>query len=73
VFDTVLSSVGLFFSGKLFQDTALATRLLLAGALLGAVVTVGLGLFVPLWAAAVAGGLASGLVQPWLYRNIKYA
>lgn len=71
--DTALSSAKLFLQGKLFKDTALAIRLMLMGALGAAVVTVVVGLVLPVWAAAIAGGLVGGALQPWLYRNIKYA
>jgi len=73
MFETVMGSAKLFFQGKLFKDTALAIRLLLLGALVGAIVTIGVGLVLPVWAAAVAGGFVAGAIQPWLYRNIKYA
>lgn len=73
MFDTLITSAGLFFQGKLFQDTALAIRLLLTGAGAAAAVTVLVGMVAPLWAAAFAGGAVGGLLQPWLYRNIKYA
>lgn len=73
MFATALSSAKLFVQGKLFKDTGLAIRLLLTGALAGAVVTVGVGLVLPAWAAAIAGGLVAGALQPWLFRNIKYA
>jgi len=73
MFETMMGSTKLFFQGKLFKDTALAIRLLLLGALISAVVTVAAGFVLPLWAAAIAGGLVGGLVQPRLYRDIKYA
>jgi len=73
MFETVMGSAKLFLQGKLFKDTALAIRLLLLGALVGAIVTIGVGLVLPVWAAAVAGGFVAGAIQPWLYRNIKYA
>lgn len=73
MFETVMGSAKLFFQGKLFRDTGLAIRLLLLGALIGAVVTVAVGLVLPVWAASVAGGFVGGVAQPWLYRNIKYA
>jgi len=73
MFETALSSARLFVQGKLFTDTALAIRLMLMGALCGAVVTIAVGLVLPLWVATLAGGLVGGGLQPWLYRNIKYA
>ncbi|QCI79839.1 hypothetical protein E6W36_10965 [Hankyongella ginsenosidimutans] len=73
MFETVMGSAKLFFQGKLFRDTGLAIRLLLLGALIAAAVTVAVGLVLPVWAAGIAGGFVGGGVQPWLYRNIKYA
>ncbi|CAM4175769.1 hypothetical protein U4960_07195 [Altererythrobacter sp. H2] len=73
MFDMVFSSTKLFFQGKLFQDTALAIRLLVTGAAAATVATVLVGMVAPLWVAAIAGGLVGGLLQPYLYRNIKYA
>lgn len=73
MFETVLGSARLFFQGKLFKDTPQAMRLLLLGAMVSAVVTVAVALVLPVWAAGPAGGFAGGLLQPWLYRNIRYA
>ena len=73
MFDTLITSAKLFFQGKLFQNTALAIRLLVMGAAAAAAVTILVGMVAPLWAAALAGGVVGGLLQPWLYRNIKYA
>jgi hypothetical protein len=73
MFDTLITSTKLFFQGKLFQDTALAIRLLVMGMVAAAAVTFLVGMVAPLWGAATAGGVVGGLLQPWLYRNIKYA
>ena len=42
------------------------------GAGMGAIVIVVAGQFLPLWAAALAGGAVSGLVQPVLFKDLKY-
>ena len=44
MFDMVFSSTKLFFQGKLFQDTALAIRLLVTGAAAATVATVLVGM-----------------------------
>ena len=70
-----LNSAKLFFRGKLFQDNARAIRQLLLGVAVGVVVLVALALTagVPLWIASAAGGLVSGVLQPILFKNLKYA
>ena len=68
-----LNSAGLFFRGKLFQDNGKVIRQMLLGMAAGAAVIVLLALVVPLWAAAGGGGLVSGLLQPVLFRHLKYA
>lgn len=73
MFDAMMSSASLFFQGKLFKDNAKAMQLLALGAIVGAGLTVGVGLVAPNWVAAIAGGAVSGLLQPYLYKNIKYA
>ncbi|MCY4270591.1 MAG: hypothetical protein OXE80_10535 [Gammaproteobacteria bacterium] len=67
------SSIMLFFRGKLFQNPALVYRqlaigILIASACLLALAAAGL----PLWFCAIAGGFLGGLVQPWLFKDLKY-
>ncbi len=74
MFDMVKHSITLFFQGRLFQDPKMAMRQLFIGILIATVVVVVLGLAgLPLWLAAGLGGLAGGIAQPYLYRNLKYA
>ncbi len=70
---TAIDSAKLLFAGKLFRDNGKAMRQLALGSAVGAVVVIVLGLFLPLWLAAVLGGAASGLLQPHLFKDLKYA
>ncbi|MDJ0686728.1 MAG: hypothetical protein QNJ84_18750 [Alphaproteobacteria bacterium] len=71
--DMVMQSSKLFFAGKLFKDNKQVMQRLAIGAGLGAIVTVGVGYVAPIWAAAIAGGLVAGVLQPILFKDLKYA
>ncbi len=74
MFDMVLDLIKLFFRGKLFQDqkkvlvdiaiVASVTAAVFAGAAFAGI---------PQWAAGGLAGVVGGLLQPWLFRNLKYA
>lgn len=70
---TAIDSAKLLFAGKLFRDNAKVMRQIAIGAGCGAVVVVVVGLFAPMWVAAVAGGAVSGVLQPILFKDLKYA
>ena len=65
--------IRLFLTGKLFKDNRSVMRLLLVGAATGASVLVITSLLMPLWTASMIGGATTGLLQPYLFRNIKFA
>lgn len=71
--DMVMQSSKLFFAGKLFQDNKLAMRKLAIGAGAGAIVLILVAQVAPLWVAAIAGGAVSGALQPFLFKDLKYA
>jgi hypothetical protein len=71
--DIVWTGARLLFAGKLFKNNQAVMRLLLAGTAAGAAVLVVSSLLLPLWAASVIGGAATGLLQPYLFRDIKFA
>jgi len=71
--DMVLSSTRLLFAGKLFQDNRLVLRQLAIGVGVGVVATVAVGQLAPLWVATIVGGGLSGLLQPILFKKLKYA
>lgn len=70
---TAIDSAKLLIAGKLFRDNGKAMRQLALGSAVGALVVIVLGLVLPLWLAAVLGGAASGLLQPYLFKDLKYA
>jgi ABC-type nitrate/sulfonate/bicarbonate transport system permease component len=68
------NSVQLLLKGKLFREPGAALRQWLIGfaiSAVGIVVLVKLGL--PLGLAVVVVALAAGLLQPLLFKNLKYA
>lgn len=67
------TSITLFLRGKLFQDTGQVMRQIAMGVVTTAVVLVGLAVAgVPLWAAALVAGLLGGMMQPYLFKDLKY-
>ena len=71
--DMVMHSSKLLFAGKLFQDNKLVMRQLAIGAGVGAVVIVAAAQVMPIWAAAILGGGLAGVLQPILFKDLKYA
>jgi len=68
-----IDSAKLFLAGKLFKDNGKVMRQMLIGAGAGVVAGVIVGQFAPLWVAACAAGLVSGIIQPLLFKDLKYA
>lgn len=69
----ILDAVKLFFTGRLFADYKMVMTRAIATALLGALVTVGLGIVSKNWMlAATAGGAIGGGLLPFLFKNLKY-
>ncbi len=68
-----MNSAKLFFAGKLFKDNKTVMRQMLMGAILGIVAGVVVGMFAPVWVGAVVAGAVSGLAQPMLFKDLKYA
>jgi len=68
-----MSSVSLFLQGKLFAEAGKVYRQVAIGAAVTAIVMIVLALVgLPVWIAAVAGGLTGGGLQPYLFRDLKY-
>lgn len=68
------NSIILFFRGKLFADPTKAMTQLAIGILVTAAALVVLAkLGAPLWLAALIAALAGGLLQPVLFRNLRFA
>lgn len=73
MWDMAKSSITLFFQGKLFAEPAKVYRQMVIGALIAALIFVGL-VFVglpPVVAAAIAG-FVGGIVQPILFKDLRY-
>ena len=73
MFGMAMDSAKLFFAGKLFQDTSKVLKQLGIGVFLGAIIIVIAGQFLPIWISAAIGGLVSGVLQPILFKDLKYA
>lgn len=74
MWDMFFNSLKLFLKGKLFRDPMQVARQWLIGFVVAAVVLpllVKLG--VSLWLAVVVVAFGTGALQPWLFRNLKYA
>ena len=74
MWDMFSNSLRLFLKGKLFREPSAVFRQWLIGfalTLLAVVVLVKLS--VPLWIAVAMVALAAGVLQPYLFKNLKYA
>jgi hypothetical protein len=69
------SSMQMFLKGKLFRDNVKVFTQGAIGVLVAIALIILLGKFVhlPMWAAALIGGLASGALMPYLFKDLKYA
>lgn len=69
--DMVIHAVKLFLAGKLFRDNAAFFRQWGIGLAVAVLLIGGLALVNP-WLGMVGGGLASGALMPWLFKDLKY-
>jgi len=73
VWSIAQSSITLFFQGKLFADPRMVFIQLAIGILVTVVVMVAAAkLGAPLPLAALIAGLVGGVLQPFLFRRLKY-
>ncbi|HEV7671895.1 MAG TPA: hypothetical protein VGS22_25515 [Thermoanaerobaculia bacterium] len=73
MWDMALASIKLFIAGKLFQKPADVVRQNLKGVAVTVVVTLGLfaaGLSLPV--SAGIAGFAGGMLQPYLFKDLKF-
>lgn len=74
MWDMFINSAQLFLKGKLFRDL---NQVILKGAIgiiIGAVLLVVLAkVGLPVWLSAAVAGLVSGALQPYLFKDLKYA
>ena len=67
------SSISLFFKGRLFANPGMVFRQLLIGIVITAIILVVLvKLGTPTVTAAIIAGLVGGVLQPWLFKDLKY-
>ncbi|PCI19451.1 MAG: hypothetical protein COB62_05525 [Piscirickettsiaceae bacterium] len=72
--DMVKNSVILFWQGRLFQDLGHVIKQASIGIVVAAVLVVVLAkMGLALWLCVVIGSLVSGGVQPYLFKDLKYA
>ena len=74
MFDMFKSSVALFLQGRLFQDVGSVFRQIIIGIVITLVAFIALHfLNNPLWLSIVIASFIGGLIQPFLFKNLKYA
>lgn len=73
MWDMAKTSIILFLQGRLFQDPAKVLTQIAIATVLTALVLVGLvSAGVPIVAAAGIAGFLGGMLQPYLFRKLKY-
>ena len=73
MFDILLNSIVLFWKGKLFQDLGSVIRQALIGIVVTAIICVAaVKLGATLWLGVVVASIIGGLIQPWLFKDLKY-
>lgn len=74
MWDMFTNSLKLFLKGKLFREPLSVLRQWLIGFVVALVVLVALAkLGVPLWLSVAVTALLTGVLQPFLFKNLKYA
>lgn len=73
MFDMVRSSIVLFFQGRLFADPSKVYRQLAIGVIITLTILLAAAFSrVPLWAAAAIAGFAGGVLQPILFKDLRF-
>lgn len=73
MWDMAKNSIVLFLQGRLFKDPQKVMIQAVLGIVFTALVLVGLATGgVPIWGAAAAAGFLGGLLQPYLFKDLKY-
>ncbi|HKJ62769.1 MAG TPA: hypothetical protein VKA94_12390 [Hyphomicrobiales bacterium] len=81
MFEMAKHSMVLFFRGKLFKDSAKAYRKIMGCTIFTAIILIVIFLFMnsigladkAIWIASAIAGFAGGLMQPYFFRDLKYA
>ncbi len=73
MWDMAKNSITLFLQGKLFQDTGMVIRQMMLGIAVTAAVLVAIAAAgAPVWGASIVAGLLGGMLQPYLFKDLKY-
>jgi hypothetical protein len=73
MWEMALTSISLFFRGKLFANPAQVYRQIAIGVLVTAVALFVLTVIgVPVWLAALVAGFGGGMLQPYLFKDLRY-
>jgi hypothetical protein len=73
MWEMALTSIGLFFRGKLFANPAQVYRQIAIGIAVTAVVLFALAAVgLPVWLAALVAGFGGGALQPYLFKDLRY-
>jgi hypothetical protein len=73
MWEMAITSIGLFVRGKLFANPAQVYRQIAIGVVATAIllfVLVFVGL--PVWLAAIIAGFFGGMLQPYLFKDLRY-
>ncbi len=72
--EMAMSSIGLFFRGKLFAEPSKAMTQLLIGVIVAAAIFLIAAKIagVHLWLAALIAGFTGGALQPYLFKDLRY-
>lgn len=73
MFDMFMNSVKLFFAGKLFRDSRAVLTQWFKGFAVCLVLLLAVGWFVSPLLGVVVASLMGGLIQPVLFKDLKYA
>ncbi len=74
MFDMVKDSIVLFLQGRLFKDTPkVIGKALIGMTVAAAILVIMVKLGAPLWASVIVSSLAAGALQPYLFKDLKYA
>ena len=72
--DMFINSFTLFWKGRLFQDFGHVIRQAAIGMVIAAVIVIAaVKAGLALWIAIVIASLISGAIQPYLFKDLKYA
>jgi hypothetical protein len=73
MWEMALTSIGLFFRGKLFANPAQVYRQIAIGvAATAAVLFVLTAAGFPVWLSALVAGFSGGALQPYLFKDLRY-